>query len=95
MLSLAWAPLMWAPTSTQDATGHSGGDVCRRLFVAGLTLLATLGHVLPLGLDLKPHGSAGWWVVLAMGAMYVALVVLQRWPESRPPGDVGATRAFT
>ncbi len=81
VLSLAWAPLMWAPTSTPDATGHSVVMLAGACLVAGLTLLATLGHVLPLGLVEAPHGSAGWWVVLAMGAMYVALVVLQRWPE--------------
>ena len=49
--------------------------------VAGLTLLATLAHALPLSLTDAPHDSAGWLVALAMGLMYLALVVLQRAPQ--------------
>ena len=50
--------------------------------VAGLALLATLAHTLPLGLNEAPHHAAGWVVALAMGLMYAALVVLQRWPQA-------------
>jgi len=81
VLALAWAPVMWVP-----AHASAGRSALLVLTIgvgvsAGLTLLATWVHSLPLGLVDAPHDAAGWLVALAMGCMYGALVVLQRWPQ--------------
>lgn len=81
VLALAWAPLMWVPAHAPAGRSSAmvmGAGAC---LVALLTLLATLAHGLPMGLVDAPHDSAGWLVALAMSWMYVALVVLQRWPR--------------
>ncbi len=81
VLAWAWAPLLWVPANPH--TGRSGAVVLGvgATLVASLALLATLAHALPLGLSEAPHHAAGWVVALAMGLMYAALVVLQRWPH--------------
>lgn len=81
VLALAWAPLLWAPA--QAPSGRSKLLVlgAGATLLMGLTLLATLFHALPLGLKDTPDDAAGWLVALAMGLMYAALVVLQRWPH--------------
>lgn len=81
VLALAWAPLMWAPAHIQAGRSITLVMVTGGCLVLGLTLLTTLAHALPLGLVDAPHGSAGWLVALAMGLMYAALGVLQRWPH--------------
>ncbi len=81
VLASAWAPLMWAPEHVRAGRSSAlvlGVGAC---MVAGLTLLATLAHALPLGVVDAPHDAAGWLAALAMALMYVALVVLQRWPR--------------
>lgn len=81
VLALAWAPLLWVPVNTRTgrlcAAGWSAGVV----LLAGLTLVASWAHGLPLGLQDAPYDSAGWFVALAMGLMYAATVALQRWPQ--------------
>jgi NAD(P)H-quinone oxidoreductase subunit 5 len=81
VLALAWAPLLWVPANAH--TGRSRAVVlgAGATLAAALTLLATVAHALPLGLADAPHDAAGWLVALAMGLMYAALVVLQRWPQ--------------
>ncbi|WP_052162734.1 NADH-quinone oxidoreductase subunit L [Aquabacterium sp. NJ1] len=81
VLAWAWAPLLWVPANAH--TGRSGALVLGvgATLVAGLALLASLAHALPLGLSEAPHHAAGWLVALAMGLMYAALVALQRWPQ--------------
>lgn len=82
VLALAWAPLLWAPAHAQAGRSIAMVLGAGTALVAGLAVLATLAHTLPLGLNEAPHHAAGWVVALAMGLMYAALVVLQRWPQT-------------
>lgn len=81
VLALAWAPLMWMPHETRPGRSSMMVLGAGTVSVACLTLLATLAHALPLGLVDAPHDAAGILVAAAMGLMYAALVVLQRWPQ--------------
>lgn len=82
VLAWAWAPLLWAPAHAQAGRSVAMVLGAGTALVAGLAVLATLAHTLPLGLNEAPHHAAGWVVALAMGLMYAALVVLQRWPQT-------------
>lgn len=82
VLAWAWAPLLWAPAHAQAGRSIALVLGAGTALVAGLALLATLAHTLPLGLNEAPHHAAGWVVALAMGLMHAALVVLQRWPQA-------------
>lgn len=81
VLALAWAPLLWAPAHAQAGRSIAMVLGAGTALVAGLAVLATLAHTLPLGLNEAPFDTAGWLVALAMALMYAALVVLQRWPQ--------------
>lgn len=82
VLALAWAPLLWAPVHVQAGRSIAMVLGAGTALVAGLAVLATLAHTLPFGLNEAPFDAAGWLVALAMGLMYAALVVLQRWPQA-------------
>ena len=81
VLAWAWAPLLWLPAKAHSSHSRAVALVAGATLVAGLSLLATLAHSLPLGLSDAPEDAAGCAVALAMGLMYATLVVLQRWPQ--------------
>lgn len=81
VLALAWAPLLWMPAQAAASQSRLMVLGAGATLLASLTLLATVFHALPLGLTDSPHNAAGWLVAMAMGLMYAALVVLQRWPH--------------
>lgn len=80
ILALAWAPLMWWPK------GESVGQLASRwlaglAMVAGLALLAWLGHHLPLGLHDQADPVSGGVALIGMGLFYLVLASLQWRPE--------------
>lgn len=82
VLAWAWAPLLWVPVQAPAGRSTLVAWAAGACLVVGLSLLATWAHALPLGLMDAPHDWAGWLVAVAMGLMYGALVVLQRWSHS-------------
>ena len=83
VLALAWAPLLWLPRAhSHDAAMWPWRLLAGAGMVAGLTALALLFHVLPLGLTDTPHAAAGGLALLGMGAMYVCLMTLQLRPQT-------------
>jgi len=77
VLALAWAPLLWSPRLA-GSTGTGFGPVGTGVgIVAGLTLLALVGHALPLGTADQPHHGAGWIALTALALMYLGTAALQ------------------
>ena len=83
VLALAWAPLLWLPRAlAHDAAMWPWRLLAGAGMVTGLSALALLFHVLPLGLTDAPHAAAGGVALLGMTAMYVCLVTLQLRPQT-------------
>jgi NAD(P)H-quinone oxidoreductase subunit 5 len=79
VLALAWAPLLWLPAlHAGEATLASWRILAGVAMVAGLTALAALAHLLPLGTRDAPDAFAGTVTLVGMTALYVSLVALQR-----------------
>ncbi|WP_302172929.1 NADH-quinone oxidoreductase subunit L [uncultured Hydrogenophaga sp.] len=87
VLALAWAPLLWLPRVTLNGPQASAGIwrlAAGVLSIAGLSALAFLAHLLPLGTYDRPDAVLGLVALLGMGLMYLALAGLQwraRWLE--------------
>ena len=74
ILALAWSPLLWLPADRGAAWvgGLTGlGAVC------GLTVLAWLGHLLPLGVAAQPHPALGVLALCGMAVLHGGLLALQ------------------
>ena len=83
ILALAWAPLLWLPRSPTDRVmAWAAQTVVGTGMVVGLTALALLLHVLPLGLIDAPHEAAGGVALLGMAVMYAGLVAMQLAPQA-------------
>ena len=83
VLALAWAPLLWLPRAlAHDAAMWPWRLLAGAGMVTGLSALALLFHVLPLGLTDAPQAAAGGVALLGMTAMYVCLVTLQLRPQT-------------
>ncbi len=81
--ALAWAPLLWLPSSHQDGSATWPGQLLAgSCMVAGLTALSLLAHLLPLGVTNAPNAAAGGVALLGMTAMYLCLVALQLRPQA-------------
>jgi NAD(P)H-quinone oxidoreductase subunit 5 len=82
LLALAWAPLLWLPANPAGSGGLPAWRTLAGLaMIAGLTLLARLVHLMPLGLRDQPHESAGLVALLGMAVLYLALITLRRRAE--------------
>lgn len=77
VLAFAWAPLLWQLRSAETPLHWPAGVA----MVGGLTLAASLAHLLPFGLADAPFEAAGIFSLLAMGALYLCLVALHLQPE--------------
>jgi len=77
-MALAWAPLLWVP-AMQDKSLQLA--LSQRLAAGGavvvLTLLASVAHLLPLGVSDHPNAVAGGAALLGMAAMHLALALMQ------------------
>lgn len=83
VLALAWAPLLWMPTSSQaGAAGAVRRAGAGGLMIAALTLAALLGHALPFGLSDAPHAAAGPLVLGGLTGLYLCLALLQVRPQA-------------
>jgi len=76
-LALAWAPVLWVRTD-------AGGPLVavQRLAVGGgllslLSLLAFVGHLVPLGAIMQPHAYAGQVALVALVLLYLGTAMLQ------------------
>ncbi len=79
VLALAWAPLLWLPRASDPLQARLRWS---RLgaglgMVLGLATLAAAVHLLPLGVQDRPHEAAGLVAAAGMGLMYLALITLQ------------------
>jgi NAD(P)H-quinone oxidoreductase subunit 5 len=85
VLALAWAPLLWLPAAPHGTWRTRFGQATSgALLVAGLTLLACLSHIVPLGVTEASIAadSAGLLALVGMAALYVCLAVLQWRPQA-------------
>lgn len=85
VLALAWAPLLWLPAAPQGTWRTRIGKVAAGAMLgAGLTLLASLAHALPLGVGdaSDAAGAAGPLALAGMAALYLCLAVLQWRPQA-------------
>ncbi|MDX1668227.1 MAG: NADH-quinone oxidoreductase subunit L [Limnobacter sp.] len=74
VLALAWAPLLWLPTAhTSPFSVSMVRLVTGLILVVGLTLLAMVAHLLPLGVTDHPYHTAGWVAMLGMVVLYLVL----------------------
>ncbi len=78
VLAFAWAPMLWQLRSAEAPLHWPAGIA----MVAGLTLAASLAHLLPFGLVDAPFDAAGIVSLLAMGSLYLCLVALHLQPEN-------------
>ncbi len=80
-LGLAWAPLLWLDTpQTKLDPGLLRRGVTGMLMVTGLTLLALLFHLLPLGVTDAPHHLLGSLALLGLAVLYVSMALLKAQP---------------
>lgn len=85
VLALAWAPLLWQSAPTQAATAARVGQMIAGLvLVAGLSVLASLAHALPLGAgDASASATAPGLLALAgMAVLYFCQALLQWKPHA-------------
>ena len=87
VMALAWAPLMWLPRTHDGASTRAlwqmlGSTGTGTGMVAGLTALALLAHLLPLGVTNAPNAASGVLAVMGMASMYLCLVALQLRPQT-------------
>ncbi|WP_409054729.1 NADH-quinone oxidoreductase subunit L [Variovorax sp. GrIS 2.14] len=83
VMALAWAPLMWLPRTHDGASTRALWQVLgATAMVAGLTALALLTHLLPLGVTDAPNAASGVLAGMGMASMYLCLVALQLRPQT-------------
>lgn len=104
VLAMAWAPLLWLPsTQDPDTPGVVRGVLTGAGMVAVLVLAARVGHAIPFGVTDAPDGTAGLVALAGMVVQYGCLALLQarpmalaawrRWSYAGFYVDEAATRA--
>ncbi len=81
LMGLAWAPMLWLPSSAVGAKQTGQQILFGLLIAAGLTSTALLGHAVPFGVQDSPSDALGVLATLGMFTLYVCLVMLQVRPE--------------
>lgn len=81
-LALAWAPLLWLTADNQSGQSPAGQWLAGLLMVGGLTGLAWLVHLLPLGLVDAPAHGLGGLALAGLAGLYLCLAVLQWQPQA-------------
>jgi NAD(P)H-quinone oxidoreductase subunit 5 len=86
LMGLAWAPMLWLGNE-RASVRTSVRAVCLQavsglLMIAGLTGVALLVHLVPLGIADVPHHALGVVALLGMAALYGCLLVLQLRPQA-------------
>jgi NAD(P)H-quinone oxidoreductase subunit 5 len=79
VLALAWAPLLWLPAQRASIAWRALAGLG---LVAGLTALAALAHLVPLGVHDRPDAAAGPIAAIGMTALYLCLAALQWRPQA-------------
>lgn len=87
VLALAWAPMLWVAQPKVGDRVNLPRMVVLQLamglvMVSGLAALAALLHALPLGTADRPNELAGVLTLVAMAALHVWLVAVQRQPRA-------------
>lgn len=77
VLGLAWAPLLWLPSRPADAAARAAQVAFGLTAVLGLTAVAMVAHLLPLGLRDAPAHSLGVVTLAAMAFLYLCQASLQ------------------
>ncbi len=81
LMGLAWAPMLWLPSSASGLKPLGQQTLFGMLIAAGLTLTAILGHAVPFGVQDAPSDALGVVAMIGMLTLYVCLVLLQVRPE--------------
>jgi NAD(P)H-quinone oxidoreductase subunit 5 len=83
VLALAWAPLLWLPSTRHpDAPGAVRGVLAGAGMVVVLVLAALFGHALPFGVSDAPDGAAGLLALAGMAVLYLCLALLHARPQA-------------
>jgi NAD(P)H-quinone oxidoreductase subunit 5 len=82
VLAFAWAPMLWLPAGARSISGRSLSVLGQRimagtLMVTLLTVLAVIGHALPVGVTSVPHAMQGHIALAAMALIYIGTAMLQ------------------
>jgi len=81
VLAMAWAPLLWLPsTQDPDTPGVVRGVLTGAGMVVALVLAALVGHAIPFGVTDTPDGTAGLVALASMVVLYGCLALLQARP---------------
>ena len=81
VLAMAWAPLLWLPsTQDPDTPGVVRGVLTGAGMVAALVLAALVGHAIPFGVTDAPDDTAGLVALASMVVLYGCLALLQARP---------------
>lgn len=81
MLGLAWAPLLWLPAQRGSIRQICLHALSGLLMLAGLTVTASLAHLLPFGIHDAPTSALGFVALTGMAVLYLCLVTLQFRPQ--------------
>lgn len=85
VIAFAWAPLLWMPATADQNWIVSVKQKCMGAFmVASLTAIMSLAHLLSIGVSDSPFQPAGLTALAGMLVMYVAISILQCYPEKFP-----------
>ena len=82
VLGLAWAPLLWLPSTARPLRQRAVQALAGVAMVAALTALAWVAHILPLGLTDSPQQGLGVIALMGMAALYLGLAWLQHRPQA-------------
>ncbi|MBV8657611.1 MAG: NADH-quinone oxidoreductase subunit L [Burkholderiales bacterium] len=86
ILAFAWSPLLWLPA---NRPGHAQFNlklgVSGLVAIAGLTLLTSLGHLLPFGLHDTPNDLLGLLTLTGMALLYGIQATLRVRPDVIEP----------
>lgn len=77
VLALAWAPMLWTRTRPGVTLSAAHTLVVGGMLVVLLTALASVAHLLDLGVHSQPHAATGPWVLVVMGLVYCGTALLQ------------------
>lgn len=80
-LALAWAPLLWLPR-TREPGATLRPILAGSIMIAGLGGVASLAHLLPLGLHDAPETAPGILALSGLTALYGCLALLQWRPQA-------------
>lgn len=78
ILAFAWSPLMWSASGVNQQIRHL---LFGAAMVTLMTLLISLLHQLPFGINDMANPETGIFALTGMALMYVTLVMLQLYPE--------------